>query len=108
MGKNSLEKIVDEIKSLDAANYSFTIEKELYTTYNKLGEKAALDLAGKILENKADSILTSNNLKTISGTAKIISYVNLYNEIKTMSASYKNEESKTSENWVFYLANHNR
>ena len=108
MEKNSLEKIVDEIKSLDLESYSFDIEKELYTTYNKLGEKAAFDLAGKILENKSDSILTLNNLKTISGTAKIINYINLYNEIKKISASYKDEESKPGDKWVFYLINHNR
>lgn len=108
MEKNYLDRIVGEIKSLDTVNYSGNTEKELYTTYNELGEKAALDLANKILEHKAESILTLNNLNTISGTAKIISYVHLYNEIKTMRASYENNEDKSSESWVFYLINHNR
>ena len=107
MEKNSLEKIVDEIKSLDAMNYSSDIEKELCTTYNKLGEKAALDLAIKILENKADSILTLNNLKTISGTAKIISYVNLYNEIKKTSA-YRNKARKSGKKSLSYQNDYNR
>jgi len=105
MEKNYLEKIVNTIKSLDAVNYSTNIEKELYTTYNKFGEEAALDLVTKILEHKAESILTFNNIKTISGTAKIIQYVNLYNEIKEMSAYYRN---KSDKDHLFCLYTHNR
>ncbi len=108
MEKNSLEKIVDAIKSLDAADYSVNLEKELYSTYNKFGEKAALDLASKILESKSESILTLDNLKTISGTVKIINYLGLYNEIKSMSASYESKENEPGKNWVFYLISHNR
>jgi hypothetical protein len=105
MEKNSLEKIVEKIRSLDIENYSVNMENELYNAYGKLGEKAALDLANKILESKAESILTLNNLKTASGTAKIIRYVDLYNELKSMRDSYEN---KTHKNWVSYLTNHNR
>ncbi|MGC8533008.1 MAG: hypothetical protein ACP5MV_00005, partial [Candidatus Parvarchaeum sp.] len=73
MEKNSLEKIVNEIKSLDVMDYSAEIENELYATYDKFGEKAALDFVSRILEYKADSILTLSNLETTRGTAKIIS-----------------------------------
>lgn len=108
MEKNSLEKIVAAIKSLDTENYSANTEKELYSTYNKFGEKVALDLAINILEGKSESILTLDNLKSTSGTAKIINYLNMYNEIKAMRASYNNKEDNSGKNWIHYLMSHGR
>ncbi|MCW1294875.1 MAG: hypothetical protein QXP07_03440, partial [Candidatus Parvarchaeum sp.] len=69
---------------------------------------AALDRAIKVLESKSESILALDNLKTISGTAKIINYISLYNEVKSMSASYQSKEDEPGKNWVFYLISHNR
>ena len=91
MEKNYLEKIIDTIKSLDGVNYSPDIEKKLYSIYDKSGDKAALDFVSNLLEEKAEIILTLSNLRTVGGTVKITNYVSLYNEIKTMSDSYKNK-----------------
>ncbi|MCL4398356.1 MAG: hypothetical protein M1322_02880 [Candidatus Parvarchaeota archaeon] len=89
MEKNSLERIVNAMKLFDGINYSAATEKILYGTYSKFGEKAVLDLASRLLDDKAESVLTLGNVKTVSGNAKIITYVNLYNELKEMRAFYE-------------------
>ncbi len=91
MEKNYLEKIINEIKLLDGVNYSPDIEKKLYSTYYKSGDKAALDFVRNLLEEKAEAIFTLNNLRTISGNTKIVNYVSLYHEIETIRDFYKNK-----------------
>lgn len=93
MENNSLEKIINKINALDGVNYSVKTDdklyNEFYTTYKELGKPAAIDFLYKVLNEKSDYILTSSNLNTVSGFAKIISYINLRDELKNLRKNTK-------------------
>ena len=97
MEKNILENIITDIKILDGADYSETTGDNLYYACFKYGMMDMLDFAAKLLEDRADKILTKENLKTVGSTAKIITYVVLYNEIKEMKSLYSHDQAKKSK-----------
>ncbi|MCL5420608.1 MAG: hypothetical protein M1284_02535 [Candidatus Parvarchaeota archaeon] len=93
MERNFLERIVKTIKLVDGAGYSEETAKKLNVMYSKYGTGAVLDLANKMLEERADNILTRYNLKTVNDTAKVLTYLELYNEIKEKRSFYESREN---------------
>ncbi len=102
MEKIFLEQIIETIKNLDRENYLEYSDK-IYEAYKKGDVEKAVKTAYITIQNMSGNILKSSNLKTVSGTAKIMNYINLYNEVSSFIELYRPViENKKTDNLGFY------
>jgi hypothetical protein len=96
MEKIFLERIIDTIKLSDCGDFSNNLA-DLTNAYEKQDIANAVKIAYNTLKDMSGKVLTSSNLKTVAGTAKIINYINLYNEVGTFLNLYTNTTAEKTD-----------
>lgn len=95
MEKRLLEEIIDLVEGT-RKDKLYDQLNEVKHAYNSRDMGTALKQAYYLLTNASDYILTSDNMKTPQGMAKIVRYTDIYKEVKA-NVDLETKEMSTNE-----------
>ena len=90
MEKRFLDKI---IWTIELSNREDLLGRtaEIKEAYKMNDLRTVIEKSYKILGDMSDDMLTMRNMQTPSGTAKMLGYLDLYNEIAAFAKIYSNK-----------------